>query len=859
MNNLALLIPDIKIDNPKPDPDLWNLTTINWENAFRVWNEINLITDIDYQRLDLFDDEEVSLTQTIQDVRDIEKIFTDFSKSFSLPASSKNNLLFRHYYRTDIVEDRVSDAIFNANTKLRAIIELNYKRFKSGYIVLNGVKLKNNRPDSYNITFFGETVTLKDKLKDRILSSLDFSSFDHAYSVANVKQGVESFVTALGNQTVSVPHIIYPLISHTQRFIYDTTAGGVLTSQDRSSTTRNLYFSGSQADSGGSGVNQRLGSTKGFIFNDLKPAIRVIDVIRMIEQDPDIDLQFSDDFFKETGLFADLYLWLHRNKGIIGITPSNESNVSKIILNNIGNFSGDLITFFDPSPFGSFPQFDGGIFRFRTGRQLSGQIGGIDETMQISWTIVPQSQSAKFTAKLRKAGTGEIISEIPYTQTGNLTLVENFVTESSTQATFEQHNVEFVIETTETSLNLTYTLTFQRDVQDLNTGSVTSNLTAGLVEPNSLVETIYVTDNIPDIGILPFLTGLFKMFNLTAFIEDDPSNADFGKVVVKTLDSFYASGTTRDITDFVDTSEGESNFSVPFNDVEFKFADPSTFGAFFFEKLNNRQLGSVKAKDASNSGRDPRLNRGQDYRIELPFEKMFFERLKNVANSAETTIGFGYFVDDDQNPTVKNPLMFFKSSTTGTGIQMQDGTSVGTPDELTTYNRPSNFRVGTQSVNIAVSSGESSPVSFSYVNPSTFATVSVSVSPNTNTDVNPLVAGSLLRTSAVTSESNITTTFATLTTGQTINFSNEVDQFVPTIDNNTLFGNFYKKYIRDVFSYNRRLVKVNAILPQKFLLRYKLSDTIVINNTEFYINKISTNLQTGKSTLELLTKINTIS
>ena len=47
MNNLALLIPDIKIDNPKPDPDLWNLTTINWENAFRVWNEINLITDID--------------------------------------------------------------------------------------------------------------------------------------------------------------------------------------------------------------------------------------------------------------------------------------------------------------------------------------------------------------------------------------------------------------------------------------------------------------------------------------------------------------------------------------------------------------------------------------------------------------------------------------------------------------------------------------------------------------------------------------------------------------------------------------------------------------------------------------------
>ena len=234
MNNLALLIPDIKIDNPQPDPDLWNTTSINWENAFRKWNEINLITDIDYQRLDLFSDEQVTLTQTIQDVKDIEKIFTDFSKSFSLPASAKNNLLFRHYYRTDIVENLVSDSIFNANTKLRAIIELNYKRFKSGYIVLNGVNLKNNQPESYNITFFGETVTLKDKLKDRILSSLDFSEFDHAYSVANVKQGLESFVTQFSNQTKSVASIIYPLISHTQRFIYNSSAGGVLTSQDRS-------------------------------------------------------------------------------------------------------------------------------------------------------------------------------------------------------------------------------------------------------------------------------------------------------------------------------------------------------------------------------------------------------------------------------------------------------------------------------------------------------------------------------------------------------------------------------------------------------------------------------------------------
>ena len=862
MNELGLLIPDIKIDNPQPDPDLWNTTAINWENAFRLWNEINLITDIDYQRLDLFEDEQVSLTQTIQDIRDIEKVFTDFSKSFSLPASSKNNLLFRHYYRTDIEENLIADSIFNANTKLRAILELNYKNFRNGYIVLNGVKLKNNQPESYNITFFGETVTLKDKIKDRKLSELDFSQFDHSYNVSTVKQGLQSFVNVINGEPTSKAHVIYPLISHTNRFIFDSTEGGVLTSQDRSSTTRNLFASGSQTTSG-SGATERLGSTMGFAFNDLKPALRVIDIIDVIAQDPTIGLKFSDDFFKETGMFGDLYMWLHRNKGEIGITPSNESNVSNIILNKIQSFTatqGTVVQFFQILPTTNFPPtFDGGIFRFRTQR-LESSIGVI-ETMQISWKITPQTSSKKFTAKLRRAGTGEIITAATYQQTGFIRLQHSFEGDSNFTEPLTQHNVEFVIETTETSLNLTYELTFTRETSGHTTSAdnFTATVQAGIVEPDSLVETIFVQNNIPDISILEFLTGLFKTFNLTAFIESDLASDDYGDVVVKTLDSFYAGGTNRDITEFVDLTQSESNFSVPFNDIEFKFADPKTFGAFYFEKLNNRQLGSVKASGIGNSGRDPRLNRGRDYRISLPFEKMFFERLRNVNGSAFTKIGYGFFVDSDQNPTVNKPLLFFNESTLCQGIQMLDGQSAGNPATITTYNRPSNVKSGTQSVVIAVNASESSAVSFKYLNPTNFADVTVSVSPDSSTTINPIVTGSLQRTSAVTSESNITTTFTTVTAGQTLHFSIEEDPFNDTPETSTLFENFYKQYIRDVFTYKRRLKKYKALLPQKFLLRYKLADTIVINNTEFIINKITTNLQTGESSLELLSKINTIS
>ena len=52
--------------------------------------------------LNLFDYEAVNLNQKIKDVRDISKIFTDYSQSFKVPASSNNNRIFKHYYNYNI-------------------------------------------------------------------------------------------------------------------------------------------------------------------------------------------------------------------------------------------------------------------------------------------------------------------------------------------------------------------------------------------------------------------------------------------------------------------------------------------------------------------------------------------------------------------------------------------------------------------------------------------------------------------------------------------------------------------------------------------------------------------------------------
>lgn len=839
MNQVGLAVPSIILDSPKPDPDIWNFTDTFWGETFRKWNEINLITDINFQRLDLFEDEQITLTQSIQDIRDIEKVFTDFSKTFTMPASSTNNKLFKHYYRRDLVSDAIPNGIFNANQKLEAILELNYKPFRVGYIVMNGVKLKNNVPESYSITFYGQTIKLKDRVKDRKLSSLDFSAYNHDYNATKVKQGLQSYVSPIGGDPTTTPSIIYPLISHTNRFIYDSgTAGSSL------DNTKNLYYSGEQSD-----------ITKGFIYTDLKPAIRIIDIIKTIEQDGEIDIRFTDDFFSDSGFFSNVYMWLHRNKGEIGVTPTNETSTNFIIIDKIQSFTGDVLEFFDFGEVDFVPRFDGGVFRFRTGIINQGRDV---ESMLVTWTITPTVTNKNFTARLRKFGTNEVIAETEYvTGLPSITIQHEFRTDLFN--TIDDHNVEFVIETKATSLNVNYTLSCAKTIlnyDDENTQENTYTVQAGNIGPNSIVDTIFVSEQIPDMKILNFLTGLFKTFNLTAFVEDDVASADFSKIKVQTLDDFYAGGTTRDITEYIKIDESESNFSVPFNDIEFKFQDPKTFGAFYYDKLNTRQYGSVKASDSTQSGRDPRLNRGQDYRVEVPFEKMFFERLTDQDDETNTNVGYGYFVDDNQSPTVGKPLLFVKNSTpTGSKtIQMYNGGGVGTPAEISTYNRPTNFQEGTSSVSLAVDSAETSSITFSYIDTS-YVTQTTTVASGGTGSISEAITNSVTITSEYDDISNITITYSAITENQTINFSREVNPFVPVIDDNTLFKSYYQNYISDLFSYNRRLVKVKAILPQSFLLNYKLSDTLIINNEEFIINRIDTNLQTGESSLELLNKI----
>jgi hypothetical protein len=54
------------------------------------------------EKLELFDDEQIQVTSTVQNVQDISKTFTDFSQSFTIPANDHNNGILQHFYQSDV-------------------------------------------------------------------------------------------------------------------------------------------------------------------------------------------------------------------------------------------------------------------------------------------------------------------------------------------------------------------------------------------------------------------------------------------------------------------------------------------------------------------------------------------------------------------------------------------------------------------------------------------------------------------------------------------------------------------------------------------------------------------------------------
>ena len=83
-------------DNDNANIDLETAIPILTGDSFEIYRS-------DYQRLDLFKDEKISITSQIGNANDIGKLYTDYTQSFTIPASKTNNQILSHWYESSVM------------------------------------------------------------------------------------------------------------------------------------------------------------------------------------------------------------------------------------------------------------------------------------------------------------------------------------------------------------------------------------------------------------------------------------------------------------------------------------------------------------------------------------------------------------------------------------------------------------------------------------------------------------------------------------------------------------------------------------------------------------------------------------
>jgi hypothetical protein len=609
-----------------------------------------------YDRVDLFDFEDININNSIKDARDIGKVFTEFTQEFKVPASKNNNKLFSHYYNWDI-----SVGGFDARLKVPALIKINGVDYKKGRLTLKGSALNKNRAKNYSVVFYGETVSLKqllsdDKLKD--LNTSHLNQFQLNYSSANVQTGFASGYNISGGtiventSTTTAGDLCVPFISAQNYYFYDTTQNAPNPAEG-ASESRNINVNEST-----------LVTPRGISFGDLKFGIRVYHIIKAIEEK--YGLTFSTDFFSTTNLdFYELYLFLSKEKG-------QYSGDAGTVITDFDDFS--LSTGTDARP-------------LTTQRGASwGSGGGVNVSYDISYTVQTIFSNSTYSLTVTNKTNGNTVFE---SNGGGLSTTFDFSLASpiSLFGSSEVVDLEFKIQGENTS-NFTQSASVTKKLTTYGRGISSSTTTETSTYTKSGESTSFdITGNMPDIKVIDFLTSLFKTFNLVAYYDNE-------KINVKTLVDYYDNGQSIDLTEYVDNNVANLNRTNLYSTINFEFEKPSTFAVLNSNEITSDEFGNEKM---NNLNQDPEIFStlafdGGTYNVKNKFEKIMYERMTNQTGGDNTNVGWGWLVNKDQDSVLTKPILFY-----GIKQQLSSAPSGNSPSQIlfdnsdTTYTNLSQY------------------------------------------------------------------------------------------------------------------------------------------------------------------------
>lgn len=179
---------------------------------------------IENQRLDLTKDLSTEFTYNIDDIKEFASRETNFSKTIVLPGNAVNNKLFGHIFEFGMAneydENRPNVGYnFNASKAAACVIFMDKVQVFKGILRILEIVIDNGVIE-YECAVFGELGGFINELGNKKIEDLDFSEYDHNWTLANITGSWDS----VAGSGYYYPLIDYGKVSSTNKHNWDVRA-----------------------------------------------------------------------------------------------------------------------------------------------------------------------------------------------------------------------------------------------------------------------------------------------------------------------------------------------------------------------------------------------------------------------------------------------------------------------------------------------------------------------------------------------------------------------------------------------------------------------------------------------------------
>lgn len=531
---------------------------------------------------DLYEDEDIPLTLSIDDFKNVAEQVQSYSKAFNLPATKRNNQIFDNIF--EVTRD-TSGLAFNPYVRTQCELKQDGFILFQGYLRLIEIQEKQGEI-SYNVNLYSEAIALADFLEDRTFKDLDFSELTHQYTYTQIRNSWEGILgltsplpvgTFAGTAGASTTGVLrYPFVDWNHSFSYDPSTGFPVLPNLESAfrpfisikyIIQNIFAA------------SPFSYTSNFIDNDADFQKLFMDFNWGNAQSPtvsNINNYWGQWAFQISGSTASVYA---------GTTFTN------LVLENIGsnsvppnyNLSTDIIT----------ATANGEQYNISGGYRIENTSVGATQTVECQWI---KNTSVVFTQTLT-------ISPSSY-QDFNFNITQTLLTGETLQAQFKRSNP------------LSANTVRMYESGTASTSSVIFNVNTVAITSNILLQTLR-----SELGQWQFLKGIMTMFNLVSVPDkNNPNN-----IIIEPYKNIFLENSDSTKLDWTDKIDIEEIKLTPLTELNkktiFKFVEDDDDWAFTFYKseVENHLYGSQTFDASTSSNNLPTILTGEEEIIAEPF------------------------------------------------------------------------------------------------------------------------------------------------------------------------------------------------------------------------------------------------